>query len=321
MRKAPVTVIIPSYNASRFLSETVNSASKAGPEKIIVVDDGSTDSTLELALELQKVVEGLEVLTQPNAGESSAINFGLSKNKSKYVLFLSADDLIAENLLTLASEALDANPSLTVAYPSWRKIDSYGKVISQVTELEFSYERLIGNLECLPGPGSVIRSTALTHGRLENLYQMGDFEQWIRLSSTGSFKHLNKVLASWRQHETNMSSHSFGVRNSIELDIIDSSVDAALSNLSGENIEHIRNLYKANWHKLKAIAEVRVPGSVKSIKHLIESFRILGTHRSLKMTKPWTVFEFFGCLLPQVSRFWIKLAKPSGPRLLTGTRL
>ena len=320
MRKAPVTVIIPSYNASRFLSETINSASKAGPEKIIVVDDGSTDSTLEVAINLQKTVKCLEVFTQPNAGESSAINLGLSKNKSKYVLFLSSDDLIEENLLTLASEALDANPSLSVAYPSWRKIDSSGKVIGQVTDLEFSYERLIGNLECLPGPGSVIRSQALTQGRLESMSQMGDFEQWIRLSSTGSFKHLKKVLASWRQHETNMSSHSFGARNSLELDIIDSSVNLALSNLSGENIEHIRNLYKANWHKLKAIAEVRVSGSTKSIKHLIESFRILRRNRSLKMTKPWTVFEFFGCLLPQFSRFWIKLTNRFGPRFLTGTR-
>jgi glycosyltransferase involved in cell wall biosynthesis len=309
MRKAPVTVIIPAYNAARFLAETVHSASMAGPEKIIVVDDGSTDTTLQIALDLKNLFEGLEVHTKSNGGESSAINFGLGMNKSKYVLFLSADDLISETLLTLASEVLDENPSLNVAYPSWKKIDSSGKVQGLVTDIDFSYERLIGNLECLPGPGSVIRSSALTLGRLESMSQMGDFEQWIRLASTGPFKHLDGVLASWRQHETNMSFKSFGSRNSIELDLLDSSVDATLSTVSLENKEHIRYLYRANWHKLKAIAEVRVPGSVKSVKHVFESLRIISSNRLIKLKTPWTVFEFLGCLLPQVSRFLIKITK------------
>jgi glycosyltransferase involved in cell wall biosynthesis len=306
MRKAPVTVIIPAYNAARFLSETIHSASAAGPEKIIVIDDGSTDSTLQIALDLKKVIEGLEVHTKSNGGESSAINFGLGMNKSKYVLFLSADDLISEKLLSLASEVLDENPSVNVAYPSWNKIDSSGKVLGQVTDIDFSYERLIGNLECLPGPGSVIRSSALTLGRLESMSQMGDFEQWIRLASTGSFKHLEGVLASWRQHETNMSFKSFGSRNSMELDIVNSSVDATLSKLSLKNEEHIRNLYRASWHKLKAIAEVRVPGSLKSIKHVFESLRIISSNRLIKLKKPWTIVEVVGCLLPNLSRLWIR---------------
>ena len=309
MRKAPVTVIIPAFNASRFLSETIHSADRAKPERIIIVDDGSTDPTREIAVSLQKSIEGLEVYTKPNGGESSAINFGLATNKSKYVLFLSADDLISEKLLFLASDVLESDPSLNVAYPSWNQIDSSGRVLCQVTDIDFSYERLIGNLECLPGPGSVIRSSALTQGRLENLSQMGDFEQWIRLSSTGPFRHLNDVLASWRQHDKNMSFQSFGLRNSIELDVLNLSVDATLSVLSSENTVHIRNLYQANWNKLKAIAEVRVPGSMKSIEHLFKSLRVIATNRSIKMKTPWTFAEVLGCLLPIASRFWITVTK------------
>ena len=309
MRKAPVTVIIPAYNAARFLRDTVDSASQASPEKIILVDDGSTDSTLEIARDLQKVVGELEVHTKPNGGESSAINYGLSKSKSKYVLFLSADDLIAENLLTMACEVLDANPKLNVIYPSWRKIDVSGKAMGEVTDIDFSFKRLIGNLECLPGPGSVIRSSALTAGRLETMSQMGDFEQWIRLASKGPFMHLTAVLASWRQHESNMSFHSFGSKNSIELDILNSSVEVTLSSLSLENKELVQKLYRANWHKLKAIAEVRVPGSIKSMKHVFESLQLLLTNRNIKLKTPWTIVEVIGCLLPHVSRFWIRITK------------
>jgi glycosyltransferase involved in cell wall biosynthesis len=309
MQKAPVTVVIPAYNASRFLSETIHSANRAGAERIIVVDDGSTDSTLEIARKLQKDIDGIEVLTKPNGGESSAINMGLAVNTSKYILFLSADDLIAENLLTLASELLEANPNFSVAYPSWNKIDPSGKVISQVTDIDFSYERLIGNLECLPGPGSVIRSEALKSGRLESMSQMGDFEQWIRLASAGPFKHITLVLASWRQHEANLSIQSFGLRNSIELDILDSSVRTTLNSISLKNKEHIFDLYRANWHRLKAIAEVRVPGSKRSIEHLLASFRIMLSDHTIAPKGRWTLVEVFGCLLPQLSRFWIQLQR------------
>jgi glycosyltransferase involved in cell wall biosynthesis len=309
MSKAAVTVIIPAFNASKFISDTVHSAKNANPEKIIIVDDGSTDSTLKIALRLQKRLKDIVVLSQPNAGESAALNFGLSKNKSKYVLFLSADDLISRNLLDLASRALDRNPGVVAAYPSWQKIDSAGKVLGIVSDIEFSYKRLIGDIECLPGPGSVIRASALGSGRLESMSQMGDFEQWIRISSLGPLLHLRDVLASWRQHETNMSLQSFGAKNSRELDIIDDSVRATLANLSLASKNDIAHLYKSTWHKLKATAEVRVPGSTQSVRHLAASLKILMVHPSIKLKRPWNVVEIIGCLLPQVSRWWINLRK------------
>lgn len=308
MPQHPVTVIIPAYNAAKYISETVYSAYSAGPERILIVNDGSTDETLEIANKLSSSLDRVDVLSQTNSGESAAINTGLSKNSSKYVLFLSADDLISENLLSKTTRELEKDPNLVAAYPSWNKINPHGEVIGEVSDISFSYERLIGNLECLPGPGSVIRAKSLGVGRRENLTQMGDFEQWIRISAKGKLFHVNEVLASWRQHTNNMSLKSFGGRNSTELEIVRKQAELTLDELSLANDKELRARFLATWHKMKAIAEVRVPGSYKSVSHLVQSMRILTSNRDIRLRTPWTLIEIFGCLLPTVSRAWVYVA-------------
>jgi glycosyltransferase involved in cell wall biosynthesis len=314
MPQHPVTVIIPAYNAAKYLIETVQSAHSARPERILIVNDGSTDETLEIAHKLASTLDCVEVLSQTNSGESAAINAGLSQNRSEYVLFLSADDLISENLLSAATRELEKDPSLVAAYPSWNKIDSHGKVLGEVSDISFSYERLIGNLECLPGPGSVIRAKSLGVGRLEKLTQMGDFEQWIRISAKGKLVHLNEVLASWRQHTNNMSLKSFGVKNSTELEIIRIQAELTLEELSLASDKRLRARFLATWHKMKAISEVRVPGSYKSVGHLVKSLSILASDREVKLGSPWTLIEILGCLIPVVSGAWLSVVKRFGFR-------
>jgi len=307
MRRYSVTVIIPAYNASRYLSETVQSAYAANPERIVIVNDGSTDETLEIATRLSSALDSVEVVNQPNSGESAAINSGLAVNTSKYVLFLSADDLISETLLSRATRELEAKSEIVAIYPSWKKIDSNGREIGEVTDISFSYERLIGNLECLPGPGSVIRASSLGIGRLENLTQMADFEQWIRLSGAGKLVHIDEVLASWRQHDRNMSLMSYGSKNSIELDVIRKQVEVTLDRLSIENKNLVRESFLSTWHKLKAISEVRAQGSNKSASHLLSSLSILRKNREVKLKNGWTPIEVVSCLLPRLARAWFSL--------------
>jgi glycosyltransferase involved in cell wall biosynthesis len=305
----PVTVIIPAYNASAFLFDTVYSAIMARAEKVIIVNDGSTDSTLDIANEIQRTQSNVEVISQINAGESAAINSGLKRNKSKYVLFLSSDDLISESLLERACEALNRDHEATAAYPSWNIIDENGIEITQISDIDFSYERLIGQITCLPGPGSVIRSSALGFGRLETLRLLGDYEQWIRLAAMGHFVHINKIMASWRRHSSNVTHNSFGSQKSKELDLINKSVKATLSELHQLNFKNVYDNYLANWHRLKAIAEVRVPHSGKSIFHLYESLRRFIRPNNFQQKFPWTALEVLACIMPQFARAWINLSQ------------
>jgi glycosyltransferase involved in cell wall biosynthesis len=97
MDKSLVSIIIPVYNWSNYISASINSALAQTWKniEIIVVDDGSTDNTLEVAKQFEN--RGVKVIHQSNKGASAARNHGLREAKGQYIQFLDADDLIESN--------------------------------------------------------------------------------------------------------------------------------------------------------------------------------------------------------------------------------
>ena len=92
---AKIDVIIPMYNASSMISETIESveASDFNDFKIIIVDDGSTDDSCEIVGKLGKKYDNIYYYKKENGGVSAARNFGISKSTSPYICFLDSDDL------------------------------------------------------------------------------------------------------------------------------------------------------------------------------------------------------------------------------------
>lgn len=109
-----VSIIIPCYNASEFISETLESIFKQSHRnyEIIIVDDGSTDKSAEI---IQKVKEPLTYIFQKNGGVSKARNTGLEHATGDYILFLDADDLLETDFLKARIEALQKYPKLLFA--------------------------------------------------------------------------------------------------------------------------------------------------------------------------------------------------------------
>ncbi|GAB6164120.1 hypothetical protein JCM19992_01200 [Thermostilla marina] len=95
---APVSVVIPAYNSSRYLGATLRSvfAQTVRPQEIIVVDDGSEDDSAALA---ESFGPPVRVIRQENRGESAARNRGIEAASSEWIAFLDADDLWAPTKL------------------------------------------------------------------------------------------------------------------------------------------------------------------------------------------------------------------------------
>jgi glycosyltransferase involved in cell wall biosynthesis len=106
-----VSIIIPVYNSARHLEETILSAINQtwANKEIILVDDGSQDSSLAIA----KVYEGerVKVFSQANAGASAARNKGLREAKGDYIQFLDGDDLLGANKIALQVDLLNKHES------------------------------------------------------------------------------------------------------------------------------------------------------------------------------------------------------------------
>ena len=110
-----ISVVIPCYNQARYLADAIRSVREQThqPIECIVVDDGSTDRTSEVAAEL-----GARVLHQPNGGVSAARNAGLSAARGELVVFLDADDVLLRDALARGATALVTRSSLRCRWPS-----------------------------------------------------------------------------------------------------------------------------------------------------------------------------------------------------------
>lgn len=96
-----LSVIIPAYNAARFIERTITEASKiVPPPEIIVIDDGSQDNTYNVCKSLQKKFSTLYTYTQKNAGVSVARNMGIQRAHGKWLFFYDSDDWVDANGMT-----------------------------------------------------------------------------------------------------------------------------------------------------------------------------------------------------------------------------
>jgi glycosyltransferase involved in cell wall biosynthesis len=137
MSKSPrgpiVSVIIPCFNAQRTIGSTLASAAKQTVRdlEIIVVDDGSTDSSPALVAAAAATDARIRLITQANGGVSAARNTGIAAASARFIALLDSDDLWAPDHLETHVRRLEADPRLGVSFSAARFIDTDGVVVGQ----------------------------------------------------------------------------------------------------------------------------------------------------------------------------------------------
>lgn len=128
-----LTVIIPVYNAGKYIRRCLESVMEQDVEKmgIVIVNDGSTDKTLEIILQYCREKRNIRIITTENKGAAHARNVGLTFAKSKYVTFVDADDYLEKNAYHIMLEELERN-NADIVECSCRKIKENGTLISSL---------------------------------------------------------------------------------------------------------------------------------------------------------------------------------------------
>jgi len=131
-----VSVIIPVYNASPFLKDSIESviAQTYSNIEIICIDDGSTDNSLEI---LKSFSDKITIISQENRGLASALNVGIKKMNGKWFKWFSPDDLMFSNTIeTLVSSG--ENFSDTIIYSNWELIDEKNNQLRSFQESNYN---------------------------------------------------------------------------------------------------------------------------------------------------------------------------------------
>ncbi|MFC3881952.1 glycosyltransferase family 2 protein [Algoriphagus namhaensis] len=124
-----VSIICPCYNQAQYLEETIESALKSTyrPIEIMIINDGSTDNSMEVAKKLSEKYQEITVIDQSNRGVCSARNNGIRNSNGSYILCLDSDDLISDNYIAEAIMVLENQPEVKVVYCEAVKFNEQGQ--------------------------------------------------------------------------------------------------------------------------------------------------------------------------------------------------
>jgi glycosyltransferase involved in cell wall biosynthesis len=198
--KPRVSVIIPAFNRERTIERAVQSAlsQRCADVEVIVVDDGSTDGTLQ---KLKAFDDKIVVIRQQNAGPGAARNRGIEAATGEYIAFLDSDDEWLPGKLQRQLDIFNATPEVGLVAGSARCVDEEGQFV------EYRVMNKRGNiLEEILYINFVITSTVLLRAEIlkplrqwfkTELKPAEDFELWVRLSARHHFEIIPDILINY----------------------------------------------------------------------------------------------------------------------------
>ena len=202
-----VSIVTPSYNKGSFIEETILSVKNQTYPHIehIVVDGGSTDETLDI---LRKCDDSLIWISEPDEGQSDAINKGWRRAKGEILAYLNADDIYMPWAIQTAVEYLVENPDVGMVYGGCNLINERGQVAGQYPTKEFELRQILCGFCIVPQPSVFLRRAVLDEvGYLDtNLHMAMDLDLWIRIGLKFKVQYIPQVLASFRCYPSTKSS-------------------------------------------------------------------------------------------------------------------
>jgi glycosyltransferase involved in cell wall biosynthesis len=209
-----ISVVIPAYNASRFVSETLRCVLRQTlpADEILLIDDGSTDDTAAIA---ESFGPPVRVIRRANARQAASRNFGVQEATSEWIAFVDADDLWEVNKLARQMEELARNPLADLCYTARVEfVEQDGSVelgsVLPAPRPEDIRQALFRNTTFMPSSVIIRRSTFLAAGGFDTQFKIiEDWDLWLRLLHAGIvFAACPEPLLLYRIHPHSASSNA-----------------------------------------------------------------------------------------------------------------
>ena len=219
-----VSVIIPCYNASKFIRRAIDSVLNQDFEslEIIAVDDGSNDETRTI---LESYLPNIKILSHPNhanLGQGPSLNLGIRESKSNLIAFLDADDIWYPYKVKEQVRIFQKFSDVGLVYTNGHVIDDQDDTLYEIYPDDHHEENITGKilLKCYIRTPSLVmirREMFTKTGLFQSYCHAIDHDMWIRMSELTKFYYIPKFLRAYRKHngqrslERNLWESGFGV--------------------------------------------------------------------------------------------------------------
>ena len=194
-----VSVVTPSLNQGRYLEEAIASVLAQDYPRIehIVVDGGSTDETLDVLARHPH----LRWVSEPDAGQSAAINKGFRMAEGAVYGWLNADDYYLPGAIFAAVDVLRTT-GCGLVHGGWLRVDDGGNVLREVAVVPFDFQLQLEYRNAVCQPGSFFtRDAYWAVGGLDESYQFAmDYELWLKLGARFDVSQVERTQAAYRYH-------------------------------------------------------------------------------------------------------------------------
>jgi glycosyltransferase involved in cell wall biosynthesis len=199
------SVITPSYNSAVFIEDAIGSVARQEGVDVehVVIDAASSDGTIEIVKRHE-----VQWISEPDRGQSDAINKGFLRASGDLVGWLNADDYYLPEGLRAIALAAQQHPEADIFYGDCVFVDSVGNILRSKVEHEFDRSVLMRFGCYIPSTSTFFRRRVIEAGHLLNCdYRVCmDFEYFARLAHAGfKFHYVPRFIAAFRWHGGNVS--------------------------------------------------------------------------------------------------------------------
>lgn len=203
--KPLVSIVTPSYNQGQFIEATLLSIKNQDYPNIehLVIDGGSSDNTVEILKKYEKEYD-LKWISEPDKGQSDAVNKGFERASGQIIGWLNSDDVYVDRqaISCVVSKFKEFN-DVDVIYGDGITIDENNLVLKAIHNIPWvSFNRLV-RFDFIIQPSCFFRREIVQQHKLDTKIHLPmDYEYYLRLAAQGfKFRHVNKVLSATRWHE------------------------------------------------------------------------------------------------------------------------
>ncbi len=302
MSDIKISILMPAYNSEKFISRSIESIINQSylNYELIIVDDGSNDSTKEIIKMYKKYNDKIKLISKSNSGLIETLNFGLKKCKGKWIARLDSDDLSRFDRLEKQLLIAESKRNIGLVGSDAIFIDSFDNNLYS-SSYPYTHKELTDNLlsckKFFPHSSAFFnRELVESIGAYRNRAGIcEDWDLWIRLASKSKIINIRKPLSKIRLHENQISNknslkQAFDTRIVIVANLLRAKNNYdPLEILNDEEFQNFKNFITIFLEKLGFIEYLKF---ITLLKNPILKRILLPIFFLKNITRPFYIYTF-----------------------------